>query len=62
MPNHRVASGAKRTVWSPTRIGESHLRWRFLLEKRMASVFDSSKRTALLLAHSSVAAAHRSSL
>ena len=51
IPSHRVAAGANLTDWPPTRMVLSQ-RWCFLLlEKRIASVFDVSKRTALLSAH-----------
>ena len=47
MPSQRVASGAKRTVWSPTQTALSQRRRAPLLEKKIASVFDVSRRAAL---------------
>ena len=58
IPNHLVASFAKRTVWLPTQIALLLCRCFRFLESRIASVLEVSNRTALSLAHLRLAAGY----
>ena len=61
MPSHRAAPGLNLTLCVPSRVSRLHRLCFRRFEKRMASVLDSSNRTAFLSAHSRLVAAHRTS-